>query len=139
MPSIRMNKYFEVGVIISFLFVILVGPKVAYSEVGVSSAKFKIEDRFGTAKVIGQVKNTGNDTVSAIEVGLTGYDKNGDVVMTATGIPVADSLAPNQKSSFETTKYKEDFEGMRSFELSLKWKASNGSEIYVDNAYNKTT
>ena len=74
---------------------------------------------------VGWFKVLVQSSVSAVEVGLTGYDKNGDVVMTA-GIPIADSLAT-----------KEDFEGMKSFELSLKWKASNGSEIYVDNAYNR--
>ena len=37
----------------------------------------RIQDRFGTAEIIGQVKNAGNDTISAVEVGLISRSEGG--------------------------------------------------------------
>jgi hypothetical protein len=45
----------------------------------------------------------------------------------------ADTLKPNQKSAFDILLLKDDFGGMESYELSLQWQSSVGTDQYVDN------
>jgi hypothetical protein len=82
--------------------------------------------------IIGQVKNVGTDTVEFVKIGLTVYDKNGDVVGTDSTYSTA--LQPNQKSSFDIISTKDNFDAMASYELSLQWRDSDGIDQYVDNA-----
>lgn len=84
--------------------------------------------------IIGQVKNIGSDTVEFVKIGLTVYDKNGDVVGTDSTYSTATTLEPNQKSSFDIFSSKDNFDGMESYELSLQWRDSDGTDQYVDNA-----
>jgi len=84
--------------------------------------------------IIGQVKNIGSDTVEFVKIGLTVYDKNGDVVGTDSTYSTATTLEPNQKSSFDIITTKDNFDGMASYELSLQWRDSDGIDQYVDNA-----
>lgn len=84
--------------------------------------------------VIGQVKNIGSDTVEFVKLGLTVYDKNGDVVGTDSIYADASTLDPNQKSSFDIFSNKDNFDGMETYELSLQWRGSDGTDEYVDNA-----
>jgi hypothetical protein len=84
--------------------------------------------------IIGQVKNIGTDTVKFVKIGLTVYDKNGDVVGTDSTYSTASTLEPNQKSSFDIISTKDNFDGMASYELSLQWQDSDGTDQYVDNA-----
>lgn len=84
--------------------------------------------------IVGQVKNIGTDTVEFVKIGLTVYDKNGDVVGTESTYTDATTLKPNQKSSFDIMSTKDNFDGMESYELSLQWRGSDGTDEYVDNA-----
>lgn len=84
--------------------------------------------------VIGQVKNIGTDTVEFVKIGLTVYDRNGDVIGTDSTYSDATTLKPNQKSSFDILSNKDNFDGMESYDLSLQWQSSDGTEEYVDNA-----
>jgi len=103
-------------------------------EIVLLSEKFKDEDRFGLGRIVGQVKNIGNDSATSISIEATVYDKNGDVITSKNSYTKADTLLPNQKSSFEILAYAEDFKEMESYDLSLRWVNSTGSEVYVDNA-----
>lgn len=85
-------------------------------------------------EVVGQVKNIGNDTAQNVEIELTGYDKNGDVMGTENTFTTANIVKPNEKTSFKMLFYNENFEGMESYQLSLKWQDFNGIEQYVGNA-----
>lgn len=84
--------------------------------------------------IIGQVKNIGTETVEFVKIGLTVYDKNGDVVGTDSTYAEATTLEPNQKSSFDIFSTTDNFDGMASYELSLHWRDSDGVDQYVDNA-----
>lgn len=84
--------------------------------------------------IIGQVKNIGSDTVEFIKIGLTVYDKNGDVVGTDSTYADATTLESSQKSSFDIISTKDNFDGMESYELSLHWRDSDGTDQYVENA-----
>lgn len=84
--------------------------------------------------IIGQVKNIGSDTVDFVKIGLTVYDKSGDVVGTDSTYSTASTLEPGQKSSFNMISNKENFDGMDSYELSLQWQDSDGKDQYVENA-----
>jgi hypothetical protein len=80
------------------------------------------------------VKNIGSDTVVFVKIGLTVYDKNGDVVGIDSTYAEATTLEPNQKSSFDIISTKDNFDGMQSYELSLQWRDSSGEDQYVNNA-----
>ena len=84
--------------------------------------------------IIGQVKNIGSDIVEHVKIGLTVYNKNGDVVGTDYAYADASTLEPNQKSSFDIFSSKDNFDEMDSYELSLSWQSSDGTDEYVDNA-----
>jgi hypothetical protein len=88
----------------------------------------------GYNDVIGQVKNIGSDTVEFVKIGLTVYDKNGDVVGTDSSYADSATLKPNQKSSFDIISTKNNFNGMKNYELSLQWRDANGEDQYIDNA-----
>lgn len=88
----------------------------------------------GYNDVIGQVKNVGNDTAESIKIGLTTFDKNGEILGTDFGYANAQTLLPNQKSSFDISSQKDNFIGMRNYELSIQWSNSDGTEGYIDNA-----
>ncbi len=83
--------------------------------------------------IIGQVRNIGTDSVELVRIGLTVYDKNGDVVGTGSSYAEATTLEPNQKSSFDIHSNKDNFDDMESYVLSLQWKTSDGTKQYVDN------
>lgn len=93
----------------------------------------KLKKGGGYNDIIGQVKNLGSDTVEFVKIGLTVYDKNGDVVGTDSTYAAATTLKPNQKSSFDIFSSKDNFQGMKSYELSLQWRDSNQENQYVDN------
>jgi hypothetical protein len=84
--------------------------------------------------IIGQVRNIGNESVELVKIGITVYDKNGDVVGTRDSYAEATTLKPNQKSSFDIHSNKDNFDYMESYVLSLQWKTSDGTKQYVDNA-----
>ena len=84
--------------------------------------------------IIGQVKNTGSDTLEFVKIGVSIYDKNGDIVGTDSTYAESTTLEPNQKSAFDIFSSKDNFEGMDSYELSLSWQNSDGVDKYVDNA-----
>jgi hypothetical protein len=84
--------------------------------------------------IIGQVKNIGSDTVEFVKIGLTIYDKNSDVIGTDSTYADSTTLKPNQKSSFDIFSSKDNFIGMKNYELTLQWRDSNGDDQYVDNA-----
>lgn len=97
------------------------------------SHKLKKGDRFGLTHLIGQVKNAGNNTVENVQIGLTGYDKNGDVTMTKSAFTEPVIMQPNQKATFDTPSYTEEYDDVESYQLSMKWN-SNGTEHYMENA-----
>ena len=82
--------------------------------------------------IVGQVTNIGSDSVELVRIGLTVYDKNGDVVGTDSSFAEATTLEPNQKSSFDIHSNKDNFDYMESYLLSLQWKTSDGSKRYID-------
>ena len=84
--------------------------------------------------IIGQVKNIGSDTLEFVKIGISVYDKNGDIVGTDSTYAESSTLEPNQKSSFDILSPKDNFDGMDSYELSLSWQTPDGSDKYVDNA-----
>jgi hypothetical protein len=88
-----------------------------------------------TKPVLGQVKNIGNATAEFIEIGLTAYNKDGEMIGTGTGYPAADTLKPGQKSTFEISLFKDDFKGMKTYELSLEWRdfGSYDQSEYIEN------
>jgi hypothetical protein len=98
------------------------------------SQKFK-KAKFGITHVVGQVKNTGNDTARYVRIDLTTFDKNGDVLGTDYTYVTADTLKPNQKSSFDLSSTQDNFKGMKYYELSLQWQDSDGTDQYVENAH----
>jgi len=67
------------------------------------------------------LKSTGNETADSISIGVTAYDKNGDIIRTEKGYANADNLKPGQKSTFEVNLWKDNFKGMKKYELSLEW------------------
>ncbi len=84
--------------------------------------------------IVGQVKNIGRDDVDFVKIGLTVYDENGDVIGTDSVYADATTLKPNQKSSFDIFSSKDNFKGMKNYELSLQWKDILGNDEYVENA-----
>ena len=64
--------------------------------------------------IVGQVRNIGTDSLELIRIGLTVYDKNGDVVGTSSSYAEATTLDPNQKSSFDIHSNKDNFDDMES-------------------------
>ncbi len=84
--------------------------------------------------IVGQVKNIGSTTVDFVKIGLTVYDRNGDVVGTDSIYADATTLKPNQKSSFDIISSKDNFNGMKNYELSLQWRDFIGNDEYVENA-----
>ena len=89
---------------------------------------------FGYRDLVGQVKNIGNDTASFVRIDLTTYDKNGDVLGTDLTYATANTLKPNQKSSFELSSSSDNFKGMDHYEISLQWRNPDFTEGYVENA-----
>jgi hypothetical protein len=84
--------------------------------------------------IIGEVKNMGTGTLEFIKIGVSVYDKNGALVGTDSAYAESSTLEPNQKSTFDIFSSKDNFEGMDSYELSLSWRTSDGTDKYVDNA-----
>ena len=89
---------------------------------------------FGYRDLVGQVKNVGNDTAQSVKIVLDTFDKNGDVIGTDTTYATADTLKPNQRSSFDLSSQSQNFKGMDHYEISLQWANSDGTEGYVENA-----
>jgi hypothetical protein len=89
---------------------------------------------FGYRDLVGQVKNIGSETGTFVRVDITTYDKNGEVLGTDYTYITADSLKPNQKSSFDLSSSSDNFKGMDHYDLSLQWDNPDGSEGYVENA-----
>jgi hypothetical protein len=104
------------------------------SEIVLLSQKMKTSSY--TKNIIGQVKNIGNSSAEYIEIGATAYNKNGEIIGTGSGYTNADTLKPGQKSTFEVSLWKDDFKGMKSYELSLEWQdvGDFGNSQYVENA-----
>ena len=84
--------------------------------------------------IIGQVKNVGSDVVDSVKIGVTFYNKNRDIIGTDSTYAEATTLKPNQKSTFDILSKKHNFVGMASYELSLYWQDSAGTDQYVENA-----
>ena len=97
------------------------------------SHKLKKGDRFGLTHLIGQIKNVENNTVENVEIGLTGYDKNGDVTITKSAFTEPKIIKPNQRATFDNPSFTEAYKEVQSYQLSLKWN-SNGAEQYIENA-----
>jgi len=60
--------------------------------------------------IVGQVRNMRTDSVELVRVGLTVYDKNGNVVGTDSSYTQATRLELNQKSSFDIHLNKDNFD-----------------------------
>ncbi len=103
------------------------------AEIVLLSQKLK-KSSFGYRDLVGQVKNIGNDTASFVRIDLTTYDKNGDVLGTDLTYATANTLKPNQKSSFELSSSSDNFKGMDHYEISLQWRNPDFTEGYVENA-----
>jgi hypothetical protein len=103
------------------------------AEIALLSQKLK-KSSFGYRPLVGQVKNIGNDTAQFVQIVVTTYDKNGDVIGTANGFATATSLKPNQKSAFQLSSQNQNFKGMDHYEISLQWRNPDFSEGYVENA-----
>jgi hypothetical protein len=89
---------------------------------------------FGYRDLVGQVKNIGNDTAESVKIVLDTFDKNGDIIGTDYTYATANTLEPNQKSSFDLSSQSENFKGMDHYEISLQWNNPDFSEGYVENA-----
>jgi hypothetical protein len=85
-------------------------------------------------RIVSEVKNVGDDEVEFLKVGLTTYDNNGDVLGTDSTYATSNKLKPNQKSSFDLLSSKDNFEEMKSYQLSLQWQDVTGEDQYVENA-----
>lgn len=70
--------------------------------------------------IIEQVRNIGNDSVELVKIGLTVYDENGDEVGTGSSYAEATTLELNQQSSVDIHLSKDNFNDMKSYELSLQ-------------------
>ena len=103
------------------------------AEIVLLSQKLK-KASFGYRDLVGQVKNIGNDTASFVRIDLTTYDKNGDVSGTDSTYATANTLKPNQKSTFQLMTSADNFKGMDHYELSLQWRNPDFTEGYVENA-----
>jgi len=88
----------------------------------------------GYNDIIGQVKNIVSDTVEFVKIGLTVYDENGDVIGTDFTYSSPDTLKPSQKASFDLLSEKDNFKGMKNYELSLQWRDADGTDQYIENA-----
>ncbi len=77
------------------------------------------------------MKNLGSDTVESVKIGLTVYDKNGDVVETDSVNAASATLKPNQKSSFDIFSSNDNFIDVKNYELSLQWRDSDGEDQYI--------
>jgi hypothetical protein len=79
-------KKLELVILVSILFVFLLTLKLASGQsspnIVLLSKKFKENDRFGLGRIIGEVKNIGNDSATSIEIIGTVYDENGDLITT---------------------------------------------------------
>jgi preprotein translocase subunit YajC len=134
-----MKTLIEIVIIVAILSIALASLKMAYgqennsTDIQLLSQKLKKGDRFGLTHFIGQVKNVGNNTIDNVEIGLTGYDKNGDVIYTKSAITEPVIINRNQKATFDTPAYTEDYKDVESYQLSIKWN-SNGTEHYMENA-----
>jgi hypothetical protein len=89
---------------------------------------------FGYRDLVGQVKNIGDDTAQFVKIVLDTFDKNGDVLGTDETYVTADTLKPNQKSTFDLSSSSDNFKGMDHYEISLQWQNSDGTNGYVENA-----
>ena len=89
---------------------------------------------YGYRVLEGQIQNKGNNTAKSIVVGLTVYDKDGNVVGSEITYPHLRALKPNLKSTFKMTASSDDFKGMAYYEISLEWKKPDGLKGYVGNA-----
>jgi hypothetical protein len=103
------------------------------AEIVLLSQKLK-KSSFGYRDLVGQVKNIGNDTATFVKIDLTTYDKDGGVLGTDSTYASANTLKPNQKSSFELSSSSDNFKGMDYYELSLQWRNPDFTEGYVENA-----
>lgn len=114
------------------------GPSIATadyraSDVVLLSQRLKTGDG-AYDNIVGEVKNIGNETAKSVRIGLTAYDDSGDVIGTDSTYSTADTLNSGQKSSFNLLSSKDNFDGMKYYELSLQWQGSDGTKEYVDNA-----
>jgi len=103
------------------------------AEIVLLSQKLK-KASLGFRNLVGQVKNIGNDTAQFVQITVTTYDKDGNVLGTDFGYASATTLKPNQKSTFELIADNENFKGMDNYEISLQWRNPDFSEGYVENA-----
>ncbi|MDW0200086.1 MAG: FxLYD domain-containing protein, partial [Nitrososphaeraceae archaeon] len=108
-------------------------PDSGAAEILLLSQKLK-KASFGYRDLVGQVKNIGNNTASFVRIDLTTYDKNGDVLGTDSTYATANTLKPNQKSTFQLMTSADNFKGMDHYELSLQWRNPDFTEGYVENA-----
>jgi len=64
-------------------------------------------DYYGWYTVLGEVKNTGSDNLSWVKITVTYYDSNSAELDTSHSYTTIDTLAPGQRSPFETCVYDE--------------------------------
>jgi hypothetical protein len=104
------------------------------SEIVLLSQKLK-KASFGLRHVIGQVKNIGPETADYVEVHLTTYNKDGEVIGTAFTFAEPSTLKSGQKSTFEISADTDNFKGMDHYELSLDWlNHRDSAQGYVEDA-----
>ena len=84
--------------------------------------------------VIGQIQYVGEQYAKFIKVRLTVYDEKDTVITTAYAYTDAEALKSNQKTTFDVSTEKENFNDAKYYELSIQWNKPDGSEGYVENA-----
>jgi PKD repeat protein len=74
-----------------------------YNQVEVLSHKSSVE--YGYYKVIGEVQNTGNNSIEFVKIVVTFYSSSGTVIGAGFTYTDLDELSPGQKSPFELSSY----------------------------------
>ncbi len=86
------------GIIASTIYLTSINPVSADTVVVLSSSTFT--DSSGILHVVGEVQNTGSDTVSSVEVAATFYNSSSNIVYTQISSSSPFFMLPNSKSPF---------------------------------------
>ena len=99
-----------------------------------SSHKYVENNDSNYGDIVGQVKNIGNGIAESVEIIFTYYDDNGEIVGTDNTYIDIQRIKPNQKAPFSQYINKNTTQGMKNYEIALKWNNPDGSEEYIENA-----
>ena len=111
--------------------------KLAYADLQIVllSEKLNEGDRFGLVRLVGEVKNIGNENASSIFISLNVLDKNGDWIGSKSGYPARDIFRTRPNICIRNTCIQRRFQrnGVSS-ELSLLWNNPDNGPGYVGRA-----